>query len=457
MTNHLAKLDEGAWQGLLDRLRAAGLVAKRSSHAPGEVDAHPLVLEHFGAELRRQNQEAWRAGHGRLYEYFKGVPTKHQPDTLKDLAPLFQAVFHGCQAGRHQEALDEVYWRRISRGDQFYETKTLGAFGASLAALAGFFDPPWVKPVPSIRARDQAFVLSEAGFRLRALGRLGDAVPRMRASLEMAIATNDWKNAAIRAGNLSEMKLRLGELIEAVALAKDSVEYADRSGYWDQQMSMRTTLADALHQAGERARAGELFQEAEQLLVKHLRYPRLFSVWGDKYCDLLLGLDRCVEVRERAAGTLASWAERRKGLLDIALDHLSLGRAELLGYGADGNGDFAEAESQLNQAVEGLRMAGGQEFVPRGLLARAAYFRVAGKFGRARRDLDEVMRIATRSGMRLHECDAHLELARLSIAEGKPDAARNHLARAVELVEETGYHRRDEEVQKLQEQLGEPG
>ena len=55
------------------------------------------------------------AGHAQLYEYFKALPEKHQPDTLEEMAPLFQAVFHGCQAGRHQEALDEVYWARIVR------------------------------------------------------------------------------------------------------------------------------------------------------------------------------------------------------------------------------------------------------------------------------------------------------------------------------------------------------
>ena len=91
-----------------------GLVAPASSHAPDEVDAHPLVREHFGAELREKHPEAWRAGHERLYEHFKALPEKHQPDTLEEMAPLFQAVFHGCQAGRHQEALNEVYWARIS-------------------------------------------------------------------------------------------------------------------------------------------------------------------------------------------------------------------------------------------------------------------------------------------------------------------------------------------------------
>ena len=40
------------WDRLLDRLREAGLVAPAGHHAEGEIDAHPLVREHFGAELR---------------------------------------------------------------------------------------------------------------------------------------------------------------------------------------------------------------------------------------------------------------------------------------------------------------------------------------------------------------------------------------------------------------------
>ena len=156
--------------------------------------------------------------------------------------------------------------------------------------------------------------------------------------------------------------------------------------------------------------------------------------------------------RSRSTGLSAT-----NSLLDIALDHLSLGRVELLAHEADRSGDLAVASAQLNQAVEGLRKAGSQEFIPCGLLARAAYFRVAGQYKLARRDLDEAMRIATRSGMRLFECDAHLELARLALAEGDPTAARSHLARAAALVQETGYHRRDEQVEKLRDQLGEPG
>jgi hypothetical protein len=92
-------------------------------------------------------------------------------------------------------------------------------------------------------------------------------------------------------------------------------------------------------------------------------------------------------------------------LVDIALDHLPLGRAAMV------LGNQAEARHQLDQAVDGLRGAGTIHNLPWGLLARAIFFCEAGEFTRSRRDLDEVMRIATRSGMRLHECNALLESA----------------------------------------------
>ncbi len=80
--------------------------------------------------------------------------------------------------------------------------------------------------------------------------------------------------------------------------------------------------------------------------------------------------------------------------------------------------------------------------MPRGLLARAALFREIDDFPVARRDLDEAMRIAKRSEMRLFQCDAHLEYARLALAEGDREKAREHVAEARRLVEETDHGRR---------------
>ncbi len=93
----------------------------------------------------------------------------------------------------------------------------LGAFSADLTALAGFFARPWDEPAPGLTEGNRAWLLNQAGFELRALGRLAEAVEPMRAGLEFRIVQKDWKNGAISAGNLSELFLTLGDVPRAVA------------------------------------------------------------------------------------------------------------------------------------------------------------------------------------------------------------------------------------------------
>jgi hypothetical protein len=171
-------------------------------------------------------------------------------------------------------------------------------------------------------------------------------------------------------------------------------------------------------------------------------YPLLYSFRGFQFCDLLLAQGKHREVRDRATQTLA-WVKEENWLLDIALDHLSLGRACLL------EGDHSKAESHLDEAVTGLRRAGTQHYLPLGLLARAALHRLKSDFARAQRDLDEALLVATRGTMRLFEADCHLEQARLSRSSASLAAGRK-------IVQETGYHRRDAEVAEIEKQLSVP-
>jgi nucleoside phosphorylase len=122
----------------------------------------------------------------------------------------------------------------------------------------------------------------------------------------------------------------------------------------------------------------------------------------------------------------------------------------LLGARRGAVGDLAQAASHLASSVDGLRRAGHQEYLPLGLLTRAALHTHTRNFDRARHDLDEALTLATRCGFRLHECDAHLGHARLALAQGDSTAAQRHLASAREIIEQTGYHRRDEELAALE-------
>ena len=448
LTNVLDGLPECVWNEAVTTLRDVGLLAASLGAESGDtLDAHPLVREYFGERLRREYPEAWREGHRRLYEHMRSRKAKPLPDTIEEMAPLYAAVVHGCLAGRNQEALDEVYNERIQRGREWFNLHRLGAFGAQVALLSAFFDPPWERVAPGLSAASQTYVLAEAAFGLRGLGRLSEAAGLMRRGLEESIAREDWKNAAQQANNFSGLLRSSGDLDQALVHAQKSVGFSDKSGDVVQRMAYRTALAATLHALGHQDAAASLFEQAEQMqqTIRPADLP-LYSIPGFRYCDLLLDQGREADVLVRATRTL-DWAETHLGLLDVALDHVCLGRAHILlvvNHGAQG--DHAEAALHLRKAVEGLRRAARQDHLPLGLLARAALHIHTRSFADARRDLDETLSLAMRCGFRLHVTDTHLAYARLSLAEHDFTAALAHIAEASVLIGQTGYHRRDAEL-----------
>lgn len=488
LTEHLQSISAVKWLQVVSKLRRLKLIQPESIHRPEALDAHPLVREHFGKQLKQECPEAWREGNNRLYEYYKAV-AKEVPDTIEEMSPLYAAVMHGCQAGRYQITLDQVYYHRIQRdGNINYSMKRLGAIGADLAALSGFFsDTSWSEPIDELSEKDKGFILNVVGVRLRALGRLVEAVQPMQAALESRIREEIWMNAASISGNLSELYLALGEVRQALDYAEQSIEFADKSMNWAEQMKARTNIADILHQSGNFTKAVTMFHEAEERQKENQpQSSLLYSIYGFRYCSLLLSQRNYAAVEQRASHTLEE-AKQHLGLLDVALDNLSLGCAYLIQAQHAQDDPFAKSLIYLNSAVDGLRRAGQQDYIPLGFLARAEYYRITNDFNRAKRDLDEAFTIASRGGMGLHLADCHLEYARLSLrarsAKQSPSnegiahlpraqvpgssgsallamtdqelkqKAREHWQIAKDSIEKMGYHRRDKEVQELEEQL----
>jgi len=360
LTEPLMGLSDAQWKIALKRIGELDLL----TYIPGApLDAHPLVREYFADQLRPT--PAWQAAHQRIYEYLT-TTTEHQPDDLPGLQPLYQAIAHGCQAGLHRQACEGVYRDRILRGtgsDGFYSWKQLGAFGANLGVQACFFEEPWKRLSPNLSPVNQAWMLNETAISLRALGRLAEALEAMRTGLEMRIEQQAQEETARIASNLSELELTLGNVEDAITDGAQAMALAAGNGNSFLRVSFRTTYADALHQAGQRKKTLHLFQEAEDLQTEWQEdYPRLYSLRGFRYCDVLLAdaeraalrlflavrispeatVDRslrkfaprgalvatCNQVAERASETLV-WVQPQEWLLDIALDHLTLGRSAL--------------------------------------------------------------------------------------------------------------------------------
>ena len=157
-------------------------------------------------------------------------------------------------------------------------------------------------------------------------------------------------------------------------------------------------------------------------------------------------------VSERAAQTL-KWAEAARGvsLLDTATIHLTLGRAALYAAIIDG-ASLNPCHASLQHAVDGLRRAGTQDHLPRGLLTRAWLRFLTGKRTTpesAQSDLDEAWEIAERGPMKLHMADIYLYRVRLFFREAQYPwgSAAADLAAARELIQKCGYGRRKEELE----------
>lgn len=494
-------------------------------------------------------QDAWRAAHRRLYEYLCAITKEGDQPTLEDLQPLYQAVAHGCLADLHQQSCVDVYRDRILRGtgpSDYYSWRKLGASGADLGAIACYFEKPWSRLSGNLELRAQRWLLNEAATRLGSVGRIIEAIEPTQRSLEMCVCAEDWTNAAIYSSNLCELELTLGATGKAIVAGSHSVAFADRSGIPFEQIRRRTTHADALHQAGCWAEAETRFREAEQMQQERQpNYPLLYSVQGFKYCDLLLTaperaawqivlgsargpraesgdspdsssphssspekleeqgfpraaengtraacaplIDSCRAVSQRAAQML-KWVTTQDWLLDIALDHLTLGRAALYAailsarssrgneaqtsnsalhtpHSAFDQSLLTSAATELDAAVDGLRRAGEQIWLTAGLLTRGwLRFLTGAHTGpeSAQEDLDEAWEIAERGPMRLFMADIHLHRARLFGRQNEECRMENYpwkspaadLAAARKLIESCGYWRRKEELEDAEKVLG---
>lgn len=479
LTDHLCGLDERRWNGAVAKLRKLKLVMDppqdeadviEPSEA-GTLDTHAMVRHHFARQIQETRLEAWKEANNRLFECYR-KQYEGLPVTLEDMEPLFQAVTHGCRAGRHQEAWNTEYWERIRRTDENqYDVLTLGAYSEDLVALTSFFDHTWDRPVATLDSLSKARLWAETAFDLRGLGRLNEAFVPMRAGLDVHRSQGNWWAACDAAGNLSEMLTLAGDLKGAKEAARDSIDLAHKAveaakDAHAEENASRTlstniaTLADVLHQLGEFDEAEQHFRKAEELFLEaERRYniaplliPYLHALRGYHYCDLLLSMGKYPEVRQRAvAGAKTDAAAGRP--YAVALAHMVHARMLIAQSQQDASNDFTEARELMNMALEELRGAGHHELISRGLLASAELHEAMGEFDTAINELTDAIDNRTKGQMRLLEVDALLQLTSICLATSKPELARTKLDRAKRMIKDFGYGRRCAQVEAFSARL----
>lgn len=447
LTTQLKDLNELEWNVHMSDLFDYGLIVKPKENYPKEIDAHPIVREYFKRVLRRDFPDAWKLGHLALFHHFESAVPNKTPNDSNELMQLYRAVSHACLAERHQQAFDEVYLPRILqgiRGDQRQESwRKFGTFGTEVATLANFFSSPWDEPHTSLKLETRGILQYAAGFCLGALGRLGEAEAPLKRSYQILKNESDKAIAAMCCGYLAQELPFLGKLEDALKYAQESVDLADNGSDLFQPIRQRCVLAHSFHQLGRFDEARSTFQEAEKL-----QGNQLYSLLNFLYCDLLIDIGdfRLPEgsselkklhnkVLTRTEANLIISTEKN-WLLPIGLSYLTLSQVYFRYK------DFESAEKNLEKALNTLKDAGRQDFLVRGLIERAAFYRKKGNQQKARAELSEASEIAQRGMMKLYLCDIEIERYYIEIAQDNPKEAKEHLVNAKKEIEAMKYYRR---------------
>jgi hypothetical protein len=89
---------------------------------------HPLIKGYFESDFDEMDKKPC---HKRIYQYF-GEYAPEQPETLEEMQPLFEQVYHGCAAGLYDEVYYDVYWEKIQRRGEAFIIHKLGVWETDL-------------------------------------------------------------------------------------------------------------------------------------------------------------------------------------------------------------------------------------------------------------------------------------------------------------------------------------
>ncbi len=456
----LRTLTTKEWQAIEQRLEKSGLLlGKKGSFERLEWDTHPIIRAYFGLKFKDNHPEAFKQAHLVLFDYYQKLPEKELPDTLEEMQPLYRAVVHGCLAREFRQA-SYLYANRIQRKEH-YSLKKLGAHNQDLSAIAAFFSEGWMQVNRDLSDYGQSWLLGNASYCLSSLGRLTEAIAPREADLKLCIEYKYWQGASISTENLTHLYIGLGKLIAAESVARIGIDYAQRTDNKFTQMASYGTLGIVLYYFGNLNEARSTYIKSEKLLrKKHPNYPYLYSVGGTQYCALLLALARdktkLYQVLQRGKYGLKLSIHEGE-LLSIAYNHLILART----YQALQQERFAYSE--FNSAIQSAQKASETQLIPEFYLYRADFHLTQNQpdQAQAQADLNSASEIIERCGMKLYQIDYLLIHGRYCLAIKDPDTATalNHYIEAKQLIQETGYHLRDAELDlfaaKLRQHCGE--
>lgn len=436
----LVKINELDFKDLVDGLVDWRLISYDKTKK--SYTTHPLIKAYFKTAFYDEDKELC---HKRIYEYF-GEHAPDQPETLEEMAPLFEQVYHGCAAGLYDEARRDVYWNRILKREKFFLFRNLGAWETDLSLLRNFFPEGDLSRLPlASNKKSQSWLLNSAGLVLVFTGRPREAREPLLTGVQMDIAAGDWKSASTAYDNLCELQFRVGEIKDALESAKKSLGMAQKVGLDYEIMTSKVYLGHILHLSGARKEAEKRFKEADEVCAKISPY-RLHRGWGVFYADFLISIKSIGEALELTRQNL-DICQADNSVNDLCACHRCLAAIERT------NGNHKVAKIHAQKALELARKIGLPFLEIETLLEYGRLYLDTEKHKDAISAGNEVLRLCDRTGFSLYEPDAEVILGKAYLAQKEFDQAKKFANSALSKAKKMGYRLAEDDASSLLKEI----
>lgn len=400
--------------------------------------AHPLIKKYFESLFEDEDRKTY---HKEIFEHINSYAPA-MPDTLDEMRPLFEMVYHGTRAEMYDESLYDVYVGRIQRRDEAYLIHKLGACETNLGLVRNFFPDGDLSKTPMVISRSsQGYLINEAGLVLKNTGR-PLAAEMFKKNISLDVKGERWENASVGYQNLAGLQFRTGKINEAGESATEALRYSEKAENKQSQCDSKTYLAYITFLLGRMEEAGRMFEEVH-MLQREISGYGLYSQRGLWYSDFLLlagKADKALEVKKKNLEicTRYGWPD------DISRCHRSLGM--IMRFKGKHNAAFTHLET----ALEIARKIGVPDIEAEALTERGRVYLEIEKYKEAEADLNAVLKIVERTSFKLYAPDAEITLAKVVFKKtGDKKEARRFAETALNKAKSMSYHWPQKEAEEF--------
>ena len=381
--------------------------------------SHPLVHEFFWNYGKSKSFETWKSVHNQIAEK-KASLVSAPPKSVPECKIVESAVKHFAYGGEMRRAFASYLKFLKVDFETSHNVRVLGRFDAEIYLLRHFFQSPWIELKKEISSKYLGHLAYEAGFSLRANGRLQEAIIAFQRARDHFSEQKEFARAAEIAGDVALTYVLAGKLTLARLEAGLAVKLADATNIEQGHVDFDSVLRERIRQRsnavlvetvrGDFEAGTLLIEEAKTIASVGVMRGTHWSFWFSEF-----SVASGIALPDVFSSSETDGSMTNTPSLDMGLKCLI--KAKTIFRQISGHPSLPipmpaissriEEEEKcaalLDLAEEGLALANTDHHKPRVWLAMARLAIWQGRFGDALGHLERVKKVSTVYGMRIYE------------------------------------------------------